>query len=330
MHVRDSECGVNPSCSEMTLSAKCSGILDPSDAPIDGATGWRLQMVERMTIDDEDNGDMTLLDFPMVFGFPAARGGKLALKVSTDTLGVTGQVEIPACASAALVYDEDQTMNRDVIVVSILDPDDKVFATGGTAGGAANAGPCDIDLPQKTKAIKGSLVRVFEGCPTPSFTAPNSSTGDGVPACSPPLANSLNRFDEKSGGCKVSIEQKPGECPEPCAPMTIQLDCKGVLLLNGTSTDESGWTLRIIARATTNDPSAGDVTVMDLPVDIALPAFKAGKVKLRSIAHELEAAIPPPNTLALLSCTSVEIVDVRLRDASGNQFARLGTASFPK
>ena len=280
----------------------------------------------RITGDDTANGDMTIIDVPLETAFPAAQAGKLALKLTRSTYTVTDS-PIPSCASVALVEDELITpSSRDVIVATIVDPDGNAFATVGTAGSAEGSPSCGIDLPQKTKSMKGSLVRAFEGCPIPDFPVPNSQTADGVPSCSPPLASSANRFDEKSGGCTVSLTQKLGNCNPVCAPLTVGLKCKGVLLGNGTTPiDESGWKLRLTVRASTTDPSAGDVTVVDLPFEISLPQFDGGELNVQSAVPEIQAT---PNPLQLRGCTSLALVDARLLDAIGNEFARLGTASF--
>jgi len=279
----------------------------------------------RITGDDTANGDMTIIDVPLETAFPAAQAGKLALKLTRSTYTVTDS-PIPSCASVALVEDELITpSSRDVIVATIVDPDGNAFATVGTAGSAEGSPSCGIDLPQKTKSIKGSFVRAFEGCPIPSFPVPNSQTGDGVPACSPPYANSPNLFDERSGGCTLSLTQKLGNCNPVCAPLTVALKCKGVLLGNSSPSNESGWKLHLTLRASTTDPSAGDVTVVDLPIDVALPAFEGGRLKIQSVLPELQAT---PSPLQLCGCTALELVDARLLDALGNDFARLGTASF--
>jgi hypothetical protein len=136
----------------------------------------------------------------------------------------------------------------------------------------------------------------------------------------------MHHYDEQSGACTVSLTQKLGDCVGACAPLTLGLKCKGVL--QGNTADplnQTGWKAGLTLRASTTDPSAGDVTVVDLPIEVDLPPFVDGKLTLQSALPELQAT---PNPLQLRGCTSLELVDARLLDAIGNEFARLGTASF--
>jgi hypothetical protein len=116
--------GTLGTCSNVTLQAKCSGITNPGGAtPISG-TGWTLATVSRATTDDKLRGDITIIDFPATFKFPAASKGKLKLKEDTHSL-------------LTLLFGEGNELSvctsLETLQVRIVDPGGNPFANLGTA-----------------------------------------------------------------------------------------------------------------------------------------------------------------------------------------------------
>lgn len=113
-----------PDCSNVTLSAKCAGMTNPDGfTPISGP-GWALNTLARATLDDNNNGDMTVIDFPAQFLFPDAAKGKLQVQSDTNTLllALFGPGNsLPGCTSL------------ETLAVKIVDPLGRPFANLGTA-----------------------------------------------------------------------------------------------------------------------------------------------------------------------------------------------------
>ncbi len=334
-HTPSADCVSSSACSEMTISAKCSGILNSTNALIGDENDWLLRMIVRPTLSDDDNGDMSTIGLPVTYVFPPSRAGELSLKVkSSDLTLIDGfGFHLPACTSAALGRDTAGYYGDTAVLgATIIDPAGNNFATAGNAAIGAAAENCGIDLAAKAKGIKSDLVRAFDSCPPISFPAPNSSTGAGIPSCVPPFALSNRRFHEGTGRCRVAIRQETELCPDgsgdACTPMTVDLKCTGIVAADGqTLLTEAGWMLRLIVRSSTTDPVVGDVTVADQPADFSLPQLDHGKLKFRAVRYELPPFLTPTD---LLGCTSMQIIDVKLVDSTGAEFARLGTAVFPK
>jgi hypothetical protein len=77
-------------------------------------------MVFRATLDDQDNGDMTAIDFAVVTPFPQANKGKLTMKENpTRILIDLGAPPFPPCTQL------------EIVSLGIQDPDGKVFARIG-------------------------------------------------------------------------------------------------------------------------------------------------------------------------------------------------------
>jgi hypothetical protein len=69
----------NPAaCTAATFTLSCSGILDPGGATRTNASGFQLSAVIRATVDDPDNGDMTIVNIPISAVLPAADNGRLS------------------------------------------------------------------------------------------------------------------------------------------------------------------------------------------------------------------------------------------------------------
>ena len=125
-HKLESPCSTGSpfDCSNLTLQAKCSGVtIADGVTPIQGP-GWLLNTLARATLDDRQNGDQTVIDFPASFEFPDASKGKLKLKADTHgllTLLFGPGNELSACTQL------------ETLQVKIVDPLNRPFATMGSS-----------------------------------------------------------------------------------------------------------------------------------------------------------------------------------------------------
>jgi hypothetical protein len=205
-----------------------------------------------------------------------------------------------------------------------------VIGTSALAAGDAFA-QCAVDGPYKAKGIKTSLIRSFAGCPSATFVIPNSQTGTGVPTCAPPFAHSQYEFS-RPGYCHFSFSAKlmdpcPALGPSPCTITTIHVYCTGILDPGGsTLTNTSGWVMSMVLRMTLDDPDNGDMTVIDAPVRVGLPAAVDGRF---SLLADLPTLQPTLGLSALPACSQLELVHATLQDPDGNPFAKLGGGTRP-
>jgi hypothetical protein len=110
--------------------------------------------------------------------------------------------------------------------------------------------------------------------------------------------------------------------------LSIKTGCKGVLESDGvTPVSGPGWSVATVSRATLNDPDNGDMTVIDFPVQIPMPAASKGKFSRKTNTNELLDLLGLP---ALPECTQVEVVSLSVQDPGGNPFAKLGAGTRPK
>jgi len=110
-------------CTNLELKIKCKDIR-AAMAPITNGEQWDLYMVVRVTSNDPVSGDMTMINFPLDFPFPADQPpGQLAMKTTSNDrfaeLFGAGNSIFGACA------------NIEVLTVAIRDPEDRRFATMG-------------------------------------------------------------------------------------------------------------------------------------------------------------------------------------------------------
>jgi hypothetical protein len=116
--------GTPGDCSNVTLQAKCSGVVNQDgQTPISGP-GWLLNTLARATTDDKANSDQTIIDFPASFKFPDASKGKLKLKSDTHTL-------------LALLFGPGNELSvctqLETLQVRIVDPLNRPFANIGSS-----------------------------------------------------------------------------------------------------------------------------------------------------------------------------------------------------
>jgi len=194
---------------------------------------------------------------------------------------------------------------------------------------------CAFDGPSKAKGFKTNLVRAFAPCPSITFPAPNSQTGTGVPTCAPPKDYSLHNggFIPRGSGCSVSAKAKlespcsAGIGTQDCMNIALKAQCTGVTFVDGiTPTNEPGWSLNIVARATIDDPDFGDMTTINYPVNIVFPQPVKGKFSLKANTSSILLGL---GLEPLPACSEVEIVSLSIKDPDDHIFAKIGAGTRP-
>ena len=99
---------------------------------------------------------------------------------------------------------------------------------------------------------------------------------------------------------------------------------------------DDGWSLATLTRASLNDETDGDMTVIDFPVSFAYSTPDNGKMDIDSSSAEALIPLVGVDNAELPPCTSLEIVDVTIKapggcpTCPGLPFAKLGGATVPK
>ena len=115
-------CDDPPFCSNPKFTVTCKEIEDAGGSPTN-SDGWLLRILLRQTAHDPDAQDVTLIDMPLEFHFPAASNGKLKLKADLYGFCFT----FPQCAFLPVCS------SLHVQRVAIVDPNGDVFAVMGSS-----------------------------------------------------------------------------------------------------------------------------------------------------------------------------------------------------
>lgn len=205
-----------------------------------------------------------------------------------------------------------------------------VAALGAYASSAS--AQCAFNEPGKAKGLKSSLVKAYAACPGITFPGTNSSTMAGVPTCATPFALSAYKFDTLKGSCSIKTSHKlESPCSTnpmaDCANLSLSVKCSGVLNADGvTPNAQSGWNLNTVARATFDDNSNGDMTVIDFPAQFPLPQASGGKFSGKFTTNQLLTDLFGAGS-ELPGCTAIQLIRLAIADPAGNTFATMGTAS---
>lgn len=208
--------------------------------------------------------------------------------------------------------------------------------------------------PAPAKGLKGNLVRTYAGCTSTEHPTEDTNTEAGTPACSPVIPPELDggptpyAFSAK-GKCTVQTQAKLlkdcskaedsagnglGLDERPCHVTFVRSSCKGVVRADGVTgingAIDDGWELKTLSRASLNDPTNQDVTVIDFPVAFSYSTPEEGEMEIDSSSAEALLPLVGANGAALPACTSIELVNVVIVDPNGRQFAKLGGATVPK
>ena len=219
-----------------------------------------------------------------------------------------------------------------------------LFVVGGAVR-TAHA-QCAFQHPKTAKRFQTSLVQAFTSC-----GPPNSQTEGNLPACKPPETFSQQAGNDVSGGWKwnpakgsgkiefkvvasCAAQESPGSLPKcdpssplnqgppPSADLAIKLSLTSIVQGPGAGTSAANGTgtLSIIARATLEDRTNGDVTVVDFPASSPF-TMQNGSATLKTSADAILNALNKPG---LPPCTSIELVYASVYDPKGDAFARVG------
>jgi hypothetical protein len=195
---------------------------------------------------------------------------------------------------------------------------------------------CAFDAPARAKGFKSSMVRTHASCPyiTPSWELwPNVAASSGIVGCAPAHPVSPYQF-AATGTCSIRFSQSTAApCPDgsapSCAVFDISLRCRGILDPGGSApTNTSGWSLALLGRSTIDDTSNGDMTLIDIPLTIPLPAAVNGviKTKLQLVDPCEFLGCGPHPSLASPPCTQFQLLGLSLHDPEGSSFAVLGSS----
>lgn len=220
--------------------------------------------------------------------------------------------------------------------------------------GTASA-QCAFDIAP-AKGVKGSMVRNYAPCPgTESLGVTTSETEGGTESCAPvypykgaAVAATLYSYGPK-GKCDVQTKATlVADCSTvtngagdplglgaaPCHVTYVKSKCSDILGTDGLSpidgNTDTGWTLATLTRATFDDASNGDMTVIDFPVTFQFGTPKKGKIILKANSAEVLKPMVGVANADLPACTSLEIVDVTIKAPGGLPFAKLGGATLPE
>lgn len=228
-----------------------------------------------------------------------------------------------------------------------------IALVGLYAGTASAQSPCTYNTAP-AKGIKGSVVRAYAPCPGTEHGSPNSETEGGTTACAPAIPREVDgdstpyKFSEK-GKCSVQTSGKlVSDCSTledaggnnlglesgACHVTFVKSKCSGLVHSDGTTAvdgtlfnEDDGWTLATLSRATMDDDTNGEMTVIDFPVTFNYSTPAKGKMSLSSSSAEALIPLVTVNNADLPPCTSIEVVDVVIKDPDGLPFARLGQAT---
>ncbi len=216
--------------------------------------------------------------------------------------------------------------------------------------------PEDSRGPAPAKGVRGSMVRNYSSCPGTSNPPSNANaqTESGTDACQPVTPPSVGGGGTDyayaaKGKCTVQTQAKLlKDCSQaedsagnplglearPCHVTFVRSSCKGIVRADGktliTGAQDDGWELATLSRASLNDPTGHDMTVIDFPVAFTYSTPEDGEMEIDSNSAEVLLPLVGANGAALPACTSIEVVDVKIKDPDGNSFAKLGGATGPK
>jgi len=164
--------------------------------------------------------------------------------------------------------------------------------------------------PAPAKGLKGNLVRTYAGCTSTEHPTEDTNTEAGTPACSPVIPPELDggptpyAYSEK-GKCTVQTQAKLlkdcskaedsagnglGLDERPCHVTFVRSSCKGVVRADGVTgingAIDDGWELKTLSRASLNDPTNQDVTVIDFPVAFSYSLLRKARWKSTAAARK--------------------------------------------
>lgn len=216
------------------------------------------------------------------------------------------------------------------------------LALGAASIASAASVPCAATYqhPVSAKQIKASLVQAFVSCNNPGGNVPNATTETGtVPTCYPAETYHENAgspafgwtwgpkgkgdISFKAGKNKLMGPPDYAQNTDPNAvDLYIQIKMADIRDNLGVANEQDGQ-VATVARATLIDraePSA-PMTVIDFPTSFGVTVL-GGKISRKNSATVILDVLSQP---ALPACTTLEVVQVLVKDPNGNPFASIGT-----
>ena len=196
---------------------------------------------------------------------------------------------------------------------------------------------CSFDQPNGSTSYSGylstSLVRAFVSCGNVGGNTPNITTAGGVPGCAP-----VENFDQQAGSPsggwefhngtsygRVIVKRSSGGpnigFPPTHHDLAISIKLYHIGNASGGGYASGNGRLNMILRATMDDYTSGDMTVVDFPMGVGFALSGSGSVSKTIKIGDVLAAIGQPR---FPDCTSIEIVSVSVADPNGNIFATQG------
>jgi len=158
----------------------------------------------------------------------------------------------------------------------------------------------------------------------------------GIPACTGVFASSPTpssfSFGNK-GRCSLKTSAKlESPCSTgsgiDCSNLTFVAKCSDLIGLDGLTPISAGaWSLNMVMRMTTNDPSGGDMTIIDFPMQAAFNQPARGKIRLRLDTNRLLNFLLAFGNEALPGCTAIELLSAAVADPQGDVFAVMGSST---
>jgi hypothetical protein len=224
------------------------------------------------------------------------------------------------------------------------------LALVGLYAGTASA-QCAFNIVP-AKGVKGSFVRNYAPCTGTEHPAPANAETDGdTDACVPVIPRQLDGESTEytygpEGGCTIQTQAKlVKDCSKvkgAAGPLNLEAGPCHVTYVKGKCEDiRDGanlpigagpipWGFATLSRASFNDDANGDMTVIDFPVTFSFGQPEEGGMKIKANSAEALSPLVGANNSELPECTSIEIVDVTIKDPAGLPFAKLGGATKPE
>ncbi len=180
-----------------------------------------------------------------------------------------------------------------------------------------------FEHPKSAKTFWTSLVQAFVVCGDVGGNTPDRTTEGGIPACRTETLNHQagspsNGWHWNEGIGFGYVKAKP-ICGPAAEDMQIKLRLGGVLDGTGAPANATG-TLAITLQATVSDPTGGTMTTIPLFGQISVTLTNGDGAVQTSVGVIMsESGMPDvPNG------SSLEIVELEVRDPNGTPFARPG------
>ena len=199
---------------------------------------------------------------------------------------------------------------------------------------------CDFDHAGQAKQYRSDLVPVFFPC---DIHYTNDETEGGLPSCSPPQTDAeqagsspaawhWNRFfSAQIARGSVQLKAVANRVVSPLNPrgdtadVKVKLRLKNITDGSGALADGTGRFF-VLMRVTTDDRAGGDMTLIDLPVQLPF-TLRRGKVTLSS---SFNLALNGDGQPGLPPCSNIEVLSLLVYDPLDNWFASAGLFVPPR